>query len=90
MVNRPLKFALGLQRVLKEKFVSLELRVGSQAVELLGIVLFSSPAGCLTESGSDVVERPPPCLWHFEVGEDEEEEQEHDEDNKDVGTTQLL
>lgn len=68
----------------------LELRVSSQAVELLWIEFLSSPAGSLTESGSDVVKRSPLCLWHFEVGEYEEQEQQHSEDNEDIGTTQLL
>lgn len=66
-----------------------ELRIGSQAVELLRRVLFSRGSR-LAEAGRDLVERPALGLWHFEVGEDEEHEQQHGEDDKYVGAAQLL
>lgn len=67
-----------------------ELRVGAQAVELLGRVLFSTCGCCLPETRRDFVERPALGLWHFEVGEDEEQEQQHGEDDEDIRATQLL
>lgn len=83
--------ALGLRKSLSEKFRSghSELRVGSQAVELLR-VLFQSAGGRLPEAGWNLVKRPAPGLWHFEVSEDEEYEQQHDEDDEHVGAAQFL
>lgn len=67
-----------------------ELRVSSQAVELIWRMLLPSGGGCLTESGSDLVERPALGLRYFEVREDKEQEQQHSEDDEDVGATLLL
>lgn len=67
-----------------------ELRIGSQAVELLRRVLFSTRDGRLAEAGGDLVKRPALGLGDFEVGENEEEEQQHGEDDKYVRATQLL
>lgn len=67
-----------------------ELRVSSQAVELIWRVLLPSGGGRLTESGSDLVECPALGLRHFEVGEDKEQEQQHSEDDEDVGAALLL
>lgn len=67
-----------------------ELRVSSQAVELIWRVLLPSRGGRLTESGSDLVERPALGLRYFEVGEDKEQEQQHSEDDEDVGAALLL
>jgi len=67
-----------------------ELRVGSQAVELLRRVLLHSAAGRPAEAGRDLVKRPTLGLRHFEEGEDEEQEQQHGEDDEHVGAAQLL
>lgn len=67
-----------------------ELGIGPQAVELLRRRFFCSRNGRLAEAGSDIIKRPAFGLWHSEVGEDEEYEQQHDEDDKHVGTAELL
>lgn len=67
-----------------------ELRISSQAVELLWRVLFSSGGSRLAEAGRDLIKRPALGLRHFEIGEDEEQEQQHSEDDKHVGAAQLL
>lgn len=67
-----------------------ELRVGAQAVELVGGVLLPSRGGRLTESSSNLIKCPALRLRHFEVGEDEEEEQQDGEYDEDVGAAHFL
>lgn len=67
-----------------------ELRISSQAVELLRGVLFPTCGGCLSETSCDFIKCSPLGLWHFKVGEHEEQQQKHGENDEDVRATQRL
>lgn len=56
----------------------------------LVVSLTTATAATLSQPRGNFIKGSALCLGHFEIGEDEKDDQQHCEDDKDVGTTELL